>query len=478
MRETLTLAAHCSALEFGDLPTPVVNQAKVALQDCLGVGLFVSMRTPWGQAIRRFALAELAAAGVATIFGSSGMTTPGRAALANGTCAQGFEYEDVHVRSPGHPECCVVPSALAMAELVGASGQELLTAIVAGCEVMVRVGLASGRDLGHPTVARGLFPQPLYGIFGAAASAARILRLDAGQTAMVLGLAGEQAYGTLQSTTEGVWSKRWHTGRVDEAGVNAALLVREGFIGPKRILEGEFGLYATHRLDFDPDPLVRAFRPPFEIMDLWFKHYPCWGVIHGAVDAVLLLRKEDRVEPREVEWLEGAVPRFASTAFLQNHTPESVMAAQTSLPYCLAAAMVRGKLTPEEFTDEAIQDPEVLEFARTKVRPVLDEELEARRRGRLDFGGRAVVRLKDGRQLMREVNVPRGHPANPMTADEMGVKFTTLATPVLGSAGAQRLYDEIQKIERVECVRDFTRLLRPGGVSRTPEAPDLGERGP
>ena len=94
--------------------------------------------------------------------------------------------------------------------MVDASGEQLLTAIVAGCEVMIRVGLASGEDVGHRTLARGLFPHPLYGIFGAAASAGHVLGLDDDKMAMTLGLAGEQAYGTLQSTTEGAWSKRWH----------------------------------------------------------------------------------------------------------------------------------------------------------------------------------------------------------------------------------------------------------------------------
>jgi 2-methylcitrate dehydratase PrpD len=468
MHETLTLAAHSATLRFRDLPPAVVSQARAALQDCLGVALFVGAHTPWGQTIRRFALAEVSGSiQVATIVGVASRTTAGRAALANGTCAQGFEFEDVHVRSPGHPECCVVPAALATAEFIGASGEELLTAIVAGCEVMVRVGLASGRDVGHPTVQRGLFPHPLYGIFGAAASAARILGLDAERTAMVLGLAGEQAYGSLQSTAEGAWSKRWQTGRVDEAAVNAALLVREGFVGPRCILEGEFGLYRAHRLDFDPVPLVRAFEPPFEILDLWFKRYPCWGVIQGAVDAALSLKQEQQIDAAEVAWVEGAVPRFAASPFLHDPAPDSVMAAQTSLPYCLAVAMLRGRLTPDEFREDVIRDPVTRQFARQRVRPVLDEALELRRAGRLDFGGRAVVGLADGRVLTREVDVPRGHPRNPMTPAEMEGKFMNLARGALGDAGARQLRDAIQGIEHVEDVRDFTALLRPSDRSGT-----------
>ncbi|MDP2953402.1 MAG: MmgE/PrpD family protein, partial [Chloroflexota bacterium] len=236
---TMALAQFVSRLKFQDLPADVVERTKDVVQDCIGLCLFVGRHTPWGRTIAQFAIDEGFGQGNATVIGYPKPTVPGKAALANGTFAYSYEYNDGIQIAPSHVYPIVVPAALAMAERQGSSGADLLTSVVAGVEVHARVGMGVAPHARvTSTVGRGLVSSQVYGAFGGAATAASLLHLDAEKTAMAMGIAADYAGGNFQGMAEGAWTRQWHSGVAAEGGITAALLAQRGFIGPLKVLEG------------------------------------------------------------------------------------------------------------------------------------------------------------------------------------------------------------------------------------------------
>lgn len=460
---TRVLSEYCAALDFNQLPVEVVQQAKKVVTDYVGVCLYVGRNTPWGKVIAQYALDEVQGGKApATVIGYSGNSTAGKAALANGTMALGIEYEDVHIGSQLHPYAAVVSSALAVAEKEKLSGRELITAIVSGYEVMARTSIASGRYMGRRTLSRGLYPTQVFGVLGAAAVTAKLLGLDAEKTAIALGLAGEQSAGTMQSHAEGVWSRRFHGGKAAENGITAGYLAAKGFIGPSKILEGDFGIYKGLALEFAPQRLTAGLGESYEIMEIMLKVHACCAVWHSTIDAVLQLREEEKIQPDDVEKITGFIRKLIP---LHEHFDKffpTIMAAQYSMPFCVTTALFRGRVTPFEFTDESICDKELLDFATTRVETVFDEHIEeiGVEKHTHTHPSRVIMKLKDGREFQREIIFPRGQQRNPQTMEELQAKFMLLARTVLSERQAREVYETICKLEEIEQINLLGDMLK------------------
>ncbi len=462
---TQDLAAWATNLRFSDLDDALIEKATFSVQDCLALCLYVGQKTDCGRSIARYALAE-SGKPQATVIGYGKEATAELAALANGTFALGLEFEDVHIGSGSHPYATVVPAALAMAERLGSDGRELLTAVVAGHEIACRVGTASGckaRDGQYMTWSRGLYTQQVFNVFGAAAAAAMLLKLDAGDTAMALGIAGEQAAGTQQSHGEGVYSRRLHGGLAAANGVRAALLVASGITGPKEFLEGRYGLYQALDLQFDADQLTRDLGSNWEFLDTWYKNYPSYTISHGPIQALLELRRKHSIDPANVERVVGYQAQWTQW-HLRKDFPTQVVA-QYGPRFLLATALLRGKYGLEEIQEETLNDEEIQTFAREKVDIVLDERLTKLRDTTpppRTWPGAVKIVLKDGRELYAEVLRPLGSPGNPMSKDQMRAKFMSLASGsgVLDNAQVNELYEKVQRLREGGKVTEVTALLK------------------
>jgi 2-methylcitrate dehydratase PrpD len=445
---TAKLAVFASGLRPTDIPPEVVGRTQALIRDDLGIALFASHGTPWGRIVADVALQETAD-GTCTVIGYPAKSTASMAALANGTMILGFELEDTTPHAHAHIGPPTIAAALAMAEKTGASGAELMTAIVAGYEVMGRIGRVMGRHL----ILGGFHPTANLGAFGAATAAARLLGVDQQGMLNALGLASVQAGGTMQSLNEGAMARRLYGGRPAQSGVIAAELASRGFTGPHQALEGKQGFFAVYA----PEPIDEALvtdrlGDSFDIMQTTFKPHASCQVFHASIDAMLALRQQYDLIPSEIDEIVGEI-KYISPAHAQP-TPETVMAAQYSLPYCLAAALHCGQVGPAAFSETMLHDPQLRATAE-RVRTTFPPEMD---RAEV-FSGRVTVRLKDGQTHSMMVPYPKGDPHNPLSSQELDDKFNRLASTHLATHQVDHLASVCERLATLTDVTGLTRIL-------------------
>ncbi len=278
---TRELARFAAELTYEKIPSPVIEHIKLCLLDTFGCGLFGST-LPWAGIVADFAQ-DLGGKRESTVWGRHFKVSAPNAALANGTAVHSFELDDLHKTSIVHPGAIAVPPALALAENIGGcDGRELLTAVVAGYEVAIRVGMSVGTS--H--LQRGFHPTGTNGTFGAGAAAGRIIRLDSHKMAPDLGIAGTQAAG-LMAAQYSAMVKRMHAGRAAQSGVYGALLAQRGLTGITNILEADYGGYCKAMADVsNMDKLTVGLGEEFETARVGFKPYAAGGSTHTAHEAV------------------------------------------------------------------------------------------------------------------------------------------------------------------------------------------------
>src|SRR6266568_9669697 len=339
-------------LALDDVPAPVVDKAKQLVLDIIGSCL-ASSRQDFGRAVAR-AAERLGGPPEATLIGGKAKVGAASAVLANATLAHGLDFDDTREDAIVHTGSVTVTTTLAVGEALGASGRAVLEAIVAGVEVMCRVGLAvPGRF--H---ARHYHPTALAGSFAAAAVAGRLHRLTEDQMVHAFGICGSQAAGIIEYLADGSWTKRLHPGWAAHAGVTAALLAQAGFTGPETVFEGAHGFYQAFAGGHDEtrlDDLLTSLGRRWEIEQLTFKPYPCGSIAHPYMDCALRLRERHRIRPDEIALVrcrtaEGPVPRLWEPLAAKQR-PVNGYASKFSLPYLLAVILVKGRATLAEFTD-------------------------------------------------------------------------------------------------------------------------------
>src|SRR5437762_2862368 len=290
--ETATLAAYVADLKFDDIPPEVLERAKILTLDFLGSAVRArrdAESTP--SLLKMLEALALDGTGEATVFGDSRAWTPAVAALLNGALGHSLDFDDTHADSSLHPSAPVVPAAFAVGELVGASGREVLTAVVAGYEVCCRLGNAL-----DPTshYARGFHPTATAGTFGAAAAAAKLFGLSVAQIIAAFGVSGSQAAGSLQFLVNGGWNKRYQVGAAAMNGVIAATLARNDFIGATQSIEGIHGLLVGYSDNAHRDKAVAGLGETYETMKIGVKPYPSCRYTHAALDALKIGRASCR----------------------------------------------------------------------------------------------------------------------------------------------------------------------------------------
>ena len=436
------LASFTSELTLERIPREVLDAAKLHLLDTLGCGLAAHALDTAPYA--REAIREQGGDGPATVIGLEGGAGAQDAAFVNGTTCHALDFDDTHAASVSHISVVVVPAALAVAETFGANGAALLSALVAGNEVTIRVGMAAGEAF-H---AQGFHPTAVCGVFGATAAAARLRGLDVDTTAQALGIAGSLASGILEFLADGSSTKRLHPGFASRAGVLAAALAAHGASGPATVLEGRFGLYRAFlgRDDIDIEAQVASLGTTWETLRIAFKPYPACHYVHAALDATIEAMTDAELTADDIEEVVVISPPAGVSMVLEpadsKARPRSEYEAKFSLPFSVASYLQHGKVDVTSYTDSAIADEEVLALA-AKVRyEVKDFETAG-----LAFPGGARVRATDGRVIERELLYQRGDPQNPMSDAEVLVKYRTNAGLALDAAAVTTLEDAVFDLE-------------------------------
>jgi 2-methylcitrate dehydratase PrpD len=357
------------------------------------------------------------------------------AALANGALAHAFELDSLTRPGAGaHPGATVLPPALAVAQQQGAGGKALIAAFVAGNEVMIRIGRATG----HTNEARGFHAPGTTGPFGGAAACGSLLGLDAARMTNALGIAGSLCGGLLEfAKGDGGMVKRLHLGRASEAGVLAASLAEAGFTGPRTVIEGQFGFLRVFCTEFDESHLTRGLGSDFVVLSTVLKRYPLHATAHAAVKAVRELQAAHGFAAGEVE----AVSVTGNARMIERHNilePADLMLAQYSIPFCVALALHREARNPEPFDDAALADPAIRALCR-RVQLVREDDGHGGHGGAM--GSTVTVVLSDGRRFERRESGGMLEPG------ELPDKFTRLTRGALGEAGAKRLLERLQHLE-------------------------------
>ena len=381
----------------------------------------------------------------ATVLGRRDRVDMASAALVNGITSHTFDYDDTHLKTIIHPAGPVASALLALAEHSGASGRQLIDALVLGIDVSCRIGNVMYPD--HYD--RGWHITGSTGMLGAAAGCARLLGLDAQRTAMALGIAASQPVGMREQF--GTMTKPFHPGAAARAGLMSALMARNGFTASAKALEAPRGMIQTVSTKCDWREVTDELGQRFEISFNTYKPFACGIVIHPSIDACVQLR-EQGVRPEQVQRIELKVHSLV-LELTGKKTPQDGLQAKFSVYHGCAAGLVFGRAAEDEFSDEVVMRPDMVAL-RAKVVATVDDSID-------EASADVTAVLNDGRRVHVFVEHAIGSLQKPMTDAQLEGKFHGLADRVLGAAATERLIAACWQVGACTDLRTLTALAVP-----------------
>jgi 2-methylcitrate dehydratase len=448
-------ARYAAKLRFEDLPAPVVHEAKRRFIDSLATA--VGAMDADAYAIAKRCALRVQGDRKVTLFGG-GTSDVEWATFVNGLLIRYLDYNDTYLSlEPAHPSDNLAP-VLAVGESVGAAGKALITAAVLAYEIQCRLcDAASLRKHGIDHVT--------YGAISSAVAACKLMELNVTQTVHAIGLAGvcNVALRQTRSGELSMW-KGCAFANAARNGVFAALLAAEGLTGPAPIFEGDLGfmkLVTRERFSVARLGGEDGSDAPFIMPQTYIKFWPAEYHSQSAIDAALQLRPEvgdvKRVKAIDIYTFEAAYDIIGK--YPEQWRPQTRETADHSLPYCTAVALMDGEVTDWQFEHDRFTEPDILDLV-AKVKIHRDDALTARYPKGIP--NRLVVTLDDGRQLVREVEFPRGHAGNPMTDAEVEAKFRTLVEPRYGRERVEKILKACWELDKLQTAGALTKLLEVG----------------
>ncbi len=437
---TRALAEEITALGYDDLAPGDIGQVKRLILDHIGV-CRRGAALDWAGQLAQWA--ESVGQGPCILFGRAQRVAPSMAAFVNASAAHGMELDDTHDESVTHPGAVVIATALAVGSAVGASGPAVIAAIVAGYEVMARVGMATGAGT---MIEAGFHPTALFGGFGAATTAGKLHGLSADDMVRAWGLMLSTAGGSMQFSEDphGTTVKRLHAGYGAHNGTMAAELARLGIAGPAQAFDGRYGLCALYGAQPDPSRLSRTEGAPYEIHRISLKPYPCCRLFHSTIDALREVTDDFTTADSAIATLRVGGPDIMVTQHMMRR-PSSVMAAQYSLPFALGAALAYGPTRYDGYTEERLADSRILALA-DKVEAVADRAMQAAFPEH--FGSWVELVDRDGTTRRADVLDSHGTPARPMSTEAIAEKVEGLLADLDDAPPVAILTDAVEALER------------------------------
>lgn len=443
------LAIFTANLKFEDIPAEVIGHIKLSILDGLGCCL-VGATLPWTRKVKDMVNADETKP-VASLLGTSEKVSLGSAVLVNATAGHAFELDDIHREAILHPNSIAVPIALNTAEYQGgATGKDVLTAIVAGYEVGNRVGAAAGTDL----LLRGFHPQGAVGPFCGAATASHMLHLDAAKTQDALGIAGSFGSG-LMAAQEGAMVKRLHSGHAAEAGVRGALLAQSGFSGISDVVEASYGGFlSSFSGAVNAGRAIDGLGTKWETLATGFKPHATVTSIHAALDALAVIMRDHDLSADSIARIHAGVSQPTYVHCAWPYEAQSITAAQMNIYYGLAMIALFGEAFVQQFSEAQINDPATLAFTK-RISASVDPDIEDRGHAYRHMA-RVQVETADGQTFEHVVTDRRGSPENPISRADIIAKFQTLAASVLSE---DAIHDVITIVDDLENQQDMSALM-------------------
>jgi 2-methylcitrate dehydratase PrpD len=421
------LAIFAAALRFEDIPAPVVRRTEDLLVDWFGSAVAGHGSRPV-EALTRVVMKMGPSTGSSEVMVNRALTSPYIAAMSNAAASHVAEQDDVHNGSVFHPATVVFSPVVAMAQAMGASGRQLLTAAVAGYEVGIRVGEFLGRS--HYKV---FHTTGTAGTLAAAAAVGNLLGLNAQQMQHALGSAGTQSAGLWEFLRTGADSKQLHTAHAAGAGLMSALLAQEGFTGAAQILEGAQGMAAGMSSDADVRKLTDGLGTRWATAETSFKYHASCRHTHPAADALLQVIQQNSLHPNDIARVVTHVHQGAIDVLGPVVNPVTVHQSKFSMGTVLALAARFGYAGLTEF-DGHFSEADTRAFC-DRVEMELDAEVDGAYPQR--WIGKVTVHTRDGRVLKGRVDEPKGDPGNTLSRDEISAKAIRLALYSQGATEAE-----------------------------------------
>ncbi len=458
-------------LKLNRLPERAIEKAKDHLIDLLGVLIAGASQEDSARVARAYAEAQ-GGGGVSSLLGGdeAGLG-PEAAAFAHAAAAHSLEMDDVHNASSLHPGVISIPPALALAESTAASGAQLIEAIIAAYDIVIRIG-----ETARPSAVyrRGFHPTAVCGPFGAATAAGRLMKLKPEAMADALGLAWGFAAGNMSFENEGSWAKRLQVAGAAAAGVRAAHLAALGAVGPRRVFQPE-GFFKSYSGEPDWAAWDRRSGEELRILETGIKPFACCRYNQGPIDGLLELRRLHGFNPEDVERIEIAIastglPLVALPA-ASKRRPANAVEAQFSLPYSAAVALVAGTAGPAQYREPWLSDPRVRRIA---------ERVEAGSSPAIDrlfprkWPTEIRLRLRGGDTLEYFSEDCLGDPEKPMSREALWAKFDSLTGPCLTPEARLELQAFLEDLERIPNAGQLMKVLRHGLGDHSPPS----SRGP
>jgi 2-methylcitrate dehydratase PrpD len=442
------ISARCadfvSSLSFSDLDAETLAVAKKCIIDWVGCVLGGSS-TP-AASIMAGVVEDMGGKEQATLIGDFRKSTVLHAAMVNAYDCHILEMDDVHKSSIVHPAAPVISSAFALAEHLGRSGRDLIVAIVAGYDVMIRTGEAvtpSHYLIWHTT--------GTCGNFGAAAATARLLGLDEKQTLHSLGNAGSQAAGLWEFASDNAMTKYLHCAKAAYNGLLSSLMAERGFTGATRILEGDRGFFRAYSQERDFEKSFEDMGTNYRIKETVYKPYASCRHTHGPINGVLEITARHGLSHEDIEKVH--VETYDTVLKLAGNKDFSTApAARFSIYYCLASALVFGKVGVSQFGEDVLKDPRIAAII-PSIHVEATEEMNALHPEK--WASKVSVTTKTGETYAVFVEYPKGDPENTMTESEIADKYMSLATLKIDEEKARRILEKCRNIDKIDNLTGF-----------------------
>lgn len=449
-------AAFCHDIQFEQLPKNVIDQTKYFFLDYLGIAIraaHIDSSKPIHAVID-----EMPAIGQSTIIGKAQTTASCWAALANGTAAHSLELDDTFLEGSIHNECFIYASALAEAEALASNGQQFIVATVLGFDIACRLAKALQPAIAN---ARGFHPTGICGSLGATITSGKLLTLSQEQFVLAIGIAASQASGLLEYVTNGAWTKRLHAGWAAHAGIIAAHLAKNHFQGPRTAIEGKFGFLHAYSGNPKLEDLVAGLGTDYKILKTAIKFYPCVYYIQAAIDAMLLIVKEQHLTPEQIKSITvhtlTAGFNLVCQPVSKKRQPISILDAQFSMHFNIAIALLQNRVTLAEYHNEYFFSAKVraiMEKVHCEIDPALDALYP------VAWPARVHIITNDNASHSAEVQFAKGAPQNPLSWDELIIKHKNLVNGYLNDDDDNQLIAFVRNLENQSNFNKLSQILK------------------
>ena len=456
---TEKFADFCEQLRYEDLPHDVIKRTKLLILDT--VGIIIRARhdaestSSLVSAIEKLEMSN----GSCQVFSDNKSYSPSAAALLNGTLAHSLDFDDTHAEASLHSSAPILAAALAAAEMNKSSGQQLITACVVGYEIQIRLGLAGGSSSHYK---KGFHPTATCGIFGAAAAAGYLMGLTKEQYISAFGIALSQSAGSMQFLTDGAWTKRSHVGQAAQNGLSCAIMAAEGFKGPSKAFEGQWGYFHSYASGGDMEKALNGLGKKFETLNLGVKPYPSCRYSHAAIDGIIELKNELGFSTAELDDIDIGLSETALNIIgyplSDKQNPKSVVDGQFSMPFCAAVTVKSGGLKWDDYKNH-LNDSDTLSLC-NKIKVSPDKDAEECCPEYMSAKVKVVVK---GKKYEKFVKIPKGEPENFMEDSEFISKFRSLTEPYLSNERIDQLTGSMLKLDQsynINSIFDFSQIDR------------------